>query len=119
MSARPKYYILKDKEPVPAEMLEWAAFFEDIDQRMIARDDLGEVLISTVFLGLDHSYSDEGPPLLFETMVFNTKKGEEDMYRYSSWDEAVAMHNKLVERYSVEKFVTGEIKTNIDQEDEK
>ena len=28
------------------------------------------VFISTVFLGIDHNFNLEGPPLLFETMIF-------------------------------------------------
>jgi hypothetical protein len=51
--------------------------------------------VSTVFLGLDHAWGD-GPPLLFETMIFG---GTEDEYceRYSTWEEAEAGHKKAVE----------------------
>jgi hypothetical protein len=51
-----------------------------------------KVYVSTVFLGLDHSFG-EGPPQLFETMIFG---GEHDEYqeRYSTWDEAEAGHKK-------------------------
>ena len=50
--------------------------------------------VSTVFLGLDHQHFD-GPPLLFETMVFVGEHGDE-MERYSTWDEAVAGHDAMV-----------------------
>lgn len=48
--------------------------------------------VSTVFLGLDHAWGD-GPPMLFETMVFG---GSNDEYceRYSTWDEAEAGHKE-------------------------
>lgn len=34
---------------------------------------LRSVTVSTVFLIIDHNYSDVGPPLLYETMVFGGK----------------------------------------------
>jgi hypothetical protein len=53
---------------------------------------LGKIKVSTVFLGIDHSFGD-GPPLLFETMIFGGKY-EEDEYqeRYSTWAQAEAGH---------------------------
>lgn len=71
--------------------------------------------VSTVFLGLDHSW--EGPPMIFESMVFDgeEKISEEinipngpklksfkyheelGMQRYSTWDEAEAGHKAMVE----------------------
>ena len=52
----------------------------------------GEIVVSTVFLGLDHGWGD-GPPVLFETLVFpDTKR----MDRYCTWDEAVAGHERIV-----------------------
>ena len=48
-----------------------------------------------MFLGLDHSWG--GKPLLFETMVFRNRSGEE-MDRYSTWDEAEAGHQLMCGR---------------------
>jgi hypothetical protein len=50
--------------------------------------------VSTVFLGLDHRYGEE-PPLIFETMIFG--RGFEYQERCSTWDEAVAMHDRACE----------------------
>jgi hypothetical protein len=41
----------------------------------------GNIGISTVFLGLDHRHFGDGPPLLFETMVFG---GSRDGTMYHS-----------------------------------
>lgn len=62
------------------------------------REDLlaGGVRVSTVFLGLDHSYGD-GPPLLFETMVFGGPLDQEQD-RCATWEDAEQMHEKLVVR---------------------
>jgi hypothetical protein len=92
-----RYYILKGKEAVPVEdVIEWARFFEE-DKRRVARTEFGKNnYVSTVFLGLDHSFG-EGPPLIFETMVFGGELDQEQD-RYSTWDEAVEGHNRMVER---------------------
>jgi hypothetical protein len=49
--------------------------------------------VSTVFLGLDHRFGTEGPPILFETMIFCSNK-DVDGYqmRCSTWEEAERMH---------------------------
>ena len=60
--------------------------------------------VSTVWLGIDHSFSFLEPhtPLIFETMVF-PKKGnykDLDMDRYSTEKEALSGHNKMVKKWS-------------------
>ena len=50
-----------------------------------------------MFLGLDHSFADVGPPILFETMVFGGEHDQE-MERYATWDEAVAGHDIMVQK---------------------
>lgn len=87
-------YILEGKNPIPCDdVLKWGEWFETA-KRHVAVDLVGEVRVSTVFLGLDHSFGD-GPPLLFETMIF---KGPHDQYqeRYSTWEEAEAGHAKAL-----------------------
>lgn len=76
----------------------WVATNED---RTIARDHVKpwkeEVLVSTVFLMVDHNYFDNGPPILFETMIFG---GLHDEYqvRYRTKDEALQGHRKVLQR---------------------
>jgi hypothetical protein len=75
------------------DLLFWARWFEKAD-RHVAQDEREGVRISTVFLGLDHNWSD-GPPLLFETMIFGgVYDGEYG--RCSTWEEAEAMHQRMV-----------------------
>lgn len=89
-------YVLdgKDVKECPS-LLEWAEWFENADRR-VAKDTIDDCDVSTVFLGLDHRFRD-GPPLLFETMVFGGDLDQE-MDRYSTWDEAVEGHAKMVQR---------------------
>lgn len=66
----------------------------------VARTDkiLGtDAYVSTVFLGLDHSFGDEGPPILWETMAFNIP-GTDDEFsdRYDNRAAAVAGHAAAV-----------------------
>jgi hypothetical protein len=65
-----------------------------IDPWRVAETELGQVRISTVFLGLDHQFFG-GQPLLFESMIFG---GQHDQYtnRCSTWDEAEKMHEEAV-----------------------
>ena len=97
------HYILQGKLAVPVrDVLEWGRWFETAD-RKVARTTVGPVDVSTVFLGLDHSFGD-GPPLLFETMVFDSDGGVTDWAgldiceRYPSWEEAEKGHKKVCQR---------------------
>ena len=51
--------------------------------------------VSTVLLVYDHSYGD-GPPVIFETMVFPTPRRGEICERYSTVDEARRGHAEIV-----------------------
>lgn len=91
------HYVLRGKEVVPIkDVIEWARSFER-SKRIIQQDDLKYVQVSTVFLGLDYNWSDEGPPLVFESMVF---PGEREVQRYATWDEAYDGHQELVKKWS-------------------
>ena len=93
------YYILRGKTVVPVRLLEWAEWYETANEvRRVAKTTLeNETEISTVFLGIDHSFSDTGPPIIFETMIFGGPLDQE-MDRYATWDQAVAGHEAMVER---------------------
>ena len=88
------YYILKNKEPVSVDHFAWARWFQKSD-RHVAETIIGKIRISTVFLGLNHQFG-KGPPILFETMVFNgSLDGEQN--RYHTWQKAQEGHNQMVE----------------------
>lgn len=91
------YYILNESgEPIPcSDITEWAKWLATAD-RTIAKTVIDGRLVSTVFLGLDHSFSG-GPPILFETMVFDN--GDDDMMRrYATRAEAIGGHAETVEQ---------------------
>lgn len=91
-------YILKNKIPVRVyDIVEWGTWFES-NSRRVAEDIIGDTRISTVFLGIDHSFWG-GIPILFETMVFG---GEHDGYqeRYCTWEQAEKGHQGVIELVS-------------------
>lgn len=111
-----------DNNPKPVRVREWSEWYEAAarkgladgltnDPRRVAQTDLATVWVSTVFLGVNHQWGD-GPPILFETMVFTREKfpkefagkikwhrDDLDTFRYSTWDDAVTGHNAIVRRY--------------------
>lgn len=92
-----EHYILNGREVVPCDMMTWARWFgEHRQDRVVKRETVGDCDVSTVFLGLDHSYGG-GPPHIFETLVFGGEH-DGDMERCSTYDEAEAMHKAMVER---------------------
>lgn len=73
----------------------WATAFQDSETRQVAAAVIDGALVSTVWLDLDHSVGD-GPPLIFETMVFGGPL-DERCVRYATRDEAVAGHQRIVD----------------------
>ena len=137
-SLRVLHYILQGKTPValdpgdPSALIRWAKWFETAD-RHVADETICGKRVSTVFLGIDHGFDPDGPPILFETMVFSEVPEDEknktiempdgtihtyrqemdelDHYtrRYSSWEEAAYGHRETVEmvRRAMIKIVNG------------
>jgi len=91
-----KWYILNNNnKPIPASITEAADWLEEgSDRRTVKRDEIGDILVSTVFLGLDHAW-DSNVPVLWETMIFG---GEHDQYqeRYTSHEDALEGHKKAL-----------------------
>lgn len=90
-------YILDGKTPVPADLMTWARWFETAGtSRIVAKTEVGDMNVSTVFLGLNHAFGG-GPPLLFETMIFGGPPDQDYQERCSTWEQAEAMHQRGVE----------------------
>ena len=99
-----------DRQGKPMAMLDWAEALSDINNKRVAEATLPNgYWISTVWLGIDHSFG-HGLPLIFETMVFPHNKqddggkgvtnwGELDSKRYSTEEEALEGHARMVETW--------------------
>ena len=108
--------ILVNGNVVPEpDLLVWAEWFEkNPDKRRVALTRFESGLrVSTVFLGLNHSWG-YGPDQWFETMTFAPAQEREifgrkrmisedlDCRRYSTIEEARAGHAKVVKRFAME-----------------
>lgn len=97
-----KHYILEDKTVKEVDLMTWATWFEDNENRRIAYSDFtdgeNKFRVSTVFLGIDHSFG-IGPELLYETMVFDSgTEMDGEPYRYSTYEEAEHGHEETVKK---------------------
>lgn len=97
MSWNGKYVLDDDGNPLEIEdVLMWAQWFETHERR-VARDEVEGCVVSTVFLGLDHSFGPPGTtPILWETMIFGGPM-DSQMWRYTSVDDARAGHAAALE----------------------
>lgn len=90
------HYVL-DAEGNPVrcrDLMTWARWFQNAD-RSVAQTAAGGVRVSTVFLGIDHSFIRGQRPILYETMVFGGEQsGEQE--RYATRAEAIDGHAKMV-----------------------
>ena len=113
---RPDHFYMLDENGEPFavdDIRTWAKWFETAE-RHVDRTEIGEHVVSTVFLGIDHSLGRTYAPLLYESLVFvstalNTSvrqpPGAEfeyvsdeqyDMRRYATRAQAQAGHDEIV-----------------------
>lgn len=96
------FYKLSNKKPIPVPLQGWADAFDN-ESHIVARIELPDKkLVSTIFLGIDHNHSAVGPPLLFETMVFDNADNfnEIDCVRCSTWEKAEKQHEEMVRKWT-------------------
>lgn len=68
--------------------------------RFVRQERVGPYFVSTVWLGIDYGFGLTENPIIFETMVF--KDGEiVAVYRYSTEEEAIKGHEKVVNEVSL------------------
>jgi hypothetical protein len=100
----PRYYMLVGHTPIAVDMMTWAKAIEERRKSMRDKQEdpwrvaLTEIndkcYVSTVFIGLDHTWR-HGDPLLFETMTFGGPL-DQDQERYSTWEQAERGHAEVV-----------------------
>ena len=83
------------------------------ENRMVLHSKVGKYIVSTVDLGLDHSFG-IGEPLYYETMIFNWEDETENPFsdyqeRYSTEEEAKKGHEEAIEY----------VKNKLEREEEK
>lgn len=93
-------YYNRDGEPI--DLWAWSRLGMDPSYKRVAEDQVGPYYVSTIWLGLDHSFMRTPRPIIFETMVFATSAAAEglgpdmDMQRYATEAEARQGHADMV-----------------------
>lgn len=87
----------------PLSMRQWCEIMEDpkakrVAETTVADPDGEEYWVSTVLLGLDHQFLPDGPPLIFETMVFKGDASDLDCDRYSTLEQAEIGHRLMCDK---------------------
>lgn len=100
-----KYILDSNGEPLACEdIMQWGNWFETADRRVAVTaiddpriDSDVSYLVSTVFLGVDHRHFN-GPPILWETMVFRGREGLWFDRCGGSREQAEAMHQNVCKK---------------------
>ncbi|MBO0863493.1 MAG: hypothetical protein J2P16_00265 [Mycobacterium sp.] len=81
---------------------EWSRLFEtrleDMSDESWWRKQtkVGDKTVSTVWIGLNHQFA-VGPPLFWETMICEGDEYGDEAWRYSSREDALANHGRIVQ----------------------
>jgi hypothetical protein len=117
-----------DRKGQPIDIMTWARSLEDHEGRIVAQHWVRGWMISTVWLGLDHSFGHCRAPLIFETMIFppGDEAGGESIWfdeyqeRYPTEEAAQAGHDRAL-AWIVEKLgpdsvadITGPLVAGVD-----
>jgi hypothetical protein len=95
--ARGMFYVLDDTgTPRSCSMEEWCDFKREYGVCRIGHATIADVMISTVFLGIDHGIYEEGP-ILFETFMGSVDCSQGGVVaRYKTYTEAAQGHELIV-----------------------
>ena len=107
-------YILdaQDRPIAEPDLCKWVRWMRGPERR-VWQTRIGEVCVSTVFLGLNHGYPG-GKKLLWETMVFGGSY-HEFQRRYETCDEAMRGHIDTVNMVLDSDFTADSTDTNPDR----
>lgn len=92
-----KHFLLNKEtgELIPTDLMTWGEMLQK-REHVLWQEEKGGVQVSTIFLGMDHSFG-FGLPLYFETMVFGGPCDQE-MERYATMEEARVGHAAMCTR---------------------
>jgi len=113
-------YILGEdgKTPIKVGVLAWAQWFDNSKNRFLFSSSIGDVEISTVFIGIPMIWGVKNGAFvfcLFETMIdpCDPSGATTTWERYNTWEAAKAGHEAAVKEYS--KVQTPPRKIDIDK----
>jgi hypothetical protein len=90
-----QYILNAAGEPERCEDVEKWGHWLETGERLLDHTGNADIRVSTVFLGIDHRHFGDGPPILFETMVFGGAH-DQSQERYCTRAEALEGHKRWV-----------------------
>lgn len=91
------YFLNPDHTYRECSLDEWEEQFKNQELCRVAAVKFDDYFILTIWLGLHHNFLCNDPPLVFETIVFKPRYNRIYQDRYSTWDQALAGHQKAIE----------------------
>ncbi len=104
-----RFYILEGRQPVEKDRFTWAQWMCRANCT-VATSNVSGKTVSTVFLGIDHRFIGEGPPVLFDTTVWNEDGDPVDCQRFYTFDEAEENHKLTVDAMGLTGIFNGHLK---------
>lgn len=92
-------YYDRDGQPLPDDWYDRTTYgtkYKWVTGKRVARTVIGHIMVSTVWLGLDHDYL-TGTPIIFETITFGDPWNNE-MERYDTEENAMRGHLRVLDR---------------------
>jgi hypothetical protein len=92
-------YWARDGSEITLE--QWSALLGDLEYKRVGWTKVGDVIVSTVWLGLEHAFllppDTDSPVHIFETMVFGPSEFDDNQWRYGTEAAALDGHARVVE----------------------
>lgn len=93
-----RYILDENRNPVVEhDAAKWRQWYTTASS-LVAEDRIGPSTIATYFLAIDHDFFGLGQPVLWETMVFDGPLDQSCDRCAGSWQQAEAMHARMVRR---------------------
>lgn len=88
-------YIEENGVPVACpDLYKWCEYQQNAD-RTVARSELQQGYVSSVFLGMNHNYRRDDTPILYETMIFGSPVFCDLVSRFRTRQECFAYHQQF------------------------
>lgn len=118
-----QYYIMNGltHSVVPVSFEQFIQWQNEFGYPSICQQDhVGDLLVSTVFLGIDHDFVDDTTkedifykPLVFETMVIDPQFQSHFQMRYRDYAVALDTHNKIIKHLQFIGHITEDTDINM------
>jgi hypothetical protein len=103
-NGRPVYL---DRSGQPMTLRQWGEAYEDAEKRLVARTEVGDAQVITMWMGLDADPISNPIPLIFGSIIRRGASWGEEI-ETATEAEAMQAHQQLVYRVAKEQKANGE-----------